>query len=117
MKFIGYTLATALLAFVLQHIGPWWMIAVAGLVIGFIAKDYSAGKTWLVGALGIFLLWTLWGLYSDMQNDGLLSSRIGALFGGMSGSVLAVVTGLIGGIVGGLAGMTGRMLGSALAKK
>lgn len=114
MKFLIYTLGTAILALALQHIGPWWLIAVAAIISGFLAQDFSVFKSWIMGALAIFLLWFCWSIFSDMQNEGILSSRIGALFGGLSGIVLSLVTGLIGGIVGGLASMTGRLLRSSL---
>lgn len=115
MKNIVFILILIITAFFLQTIGPWWIAAVPALILGYYYDTFSPLKSFALGFLGIFLLWSLLSGITDINNQGILSGRIGAFFGGMNSISLIAITGLIGGILGGLSTATGRFLNKALA--
>ena len=110
MKFLTATILTALLAFVSGLFLPWWGIAVVALLVAVLVHQ-KAGKAFLAGFLGLFLLWGLLAFWIDMKNDHILSHKIAAILplGGNSIALIAV-TGLIGGLVAGFAAMSGSFL-------
>ena len=110
MKFIVAIILTALLAFVAGLKFPWWTIAIAALIVGLFIHQ-RAGKAFLSGFIGVFLLWALIALMIDQKNAGILSSKIASVLPlGGSGILLILVTGLIGGLVGGCGGWAGSAL-------
>lgn len=113
MKFIVATILTALLAFVSGLFLPWWGIAIASLLTAVIIHQ-KAGKAFLAGLLGVFLLWGGLAWWIDMKNNGILSKKIAAILplGGNS-FLLILVTALIGGLIAGFAAMSGSFLRSS----
>jgi len=103
-----------LAAVILQILGPWWLPALAAIIFGYLLKDSSGWNVFLMGFLGLFLLWGGWSMYSNGVNDGLLASRIGELFQGLSGLALIAITALLGGVLGGLGGLVGKFAKEAL---
>lgn len=114
MKFITAIILTALLAFIsgLLSFSPWWGFAITSLLVAVLVHQ-KAGKAFLAGFLGIFLLWAGLAWWIDMKNNGVLSTKIASILplGGNS-LVLIAVTGLIGGLVAGLAALSGSFLRS-----
>lgn len=110
MKFIVATVLTALLAFISGLFLPWWGIAIAAVVVAVLVHQ-KAGKAFLSGLLGIFLLWAGLAWWIDMKNNGILSQRIASILPLNGNSILLIgVTALVGGLVGGFAAMTGSFL-------
>ncbi len=110
MKFLTAIILTALLSFISGLFLPWWGIAIAALLVAAIVHQ-KAGKAFLAGLLGVFLLWAGLAWWIDMKNNGVLSQKVASILPlGGSGIALIVVTGLIGGLVAGLAAMTGSYL-------
>lgn len=110
MKFIVAIILTALLAFVAGLKFPWWTIAIAAFIVGLFIHQ-RAGKAFLSGFIGVFLLWALIALMIDQKNAGILSSKIASVLPlGGSGILLILVTGLVGGLVGGCGGWAGSAL-------
>jgi hypothetical protein len=73
-----------------------------------------AGKAFLSGFLGIFLLWAGLAWWIDMKNEGILSKKIAELLPlGGSSLLLILVTAFIGALVGGFGAMTGSFLRSS----
>lgn len=101
-------------AVVLQLLGPWWLPAIAAILLGYLLKDNSGWQVFLLGFLGLFLLWGGWSMYSNGVNDGILASRVGELFQGLSGLALIALTALIGGLLGGLGSLVGKYAKDAL---
>jgi len=97
-----------ILAAILQLLGPWWLPAIAAIMFGFILTDSSSFQVFLLGFLGLFLLWGGWSMYSNSVNDGILASQIGELFQGLSGLALIALTAVLGGLLGGLGGLVGK---------
>src|SRR5262245_54312844 len=99
MKFLTATILTALLSFVSGLFLPWWGIAIVALLVAMIVHQ-KAGKAFLSGLLGVFLLWAALAWWIDMKNNGILSHRIATILHlGGSRFLLILVTGLIGGLV------------------
>ncbi len=110
MKFIVATVLTALLAFITGLFLPWWGIAIAAVVVAVLVHQ-KAGKAFLSGLLGVFLLWAGLAWWIDMKNNGILSQRIASILPLNGNSILLIgVTALVGGLVGGFAAMTGSFL-------
>ena len=110
MKFITAIILTALLAFISGLFLPWWGIAITSLLIAVLVHQ-KAGKAFLSGMLGVFILWAGLAWWIDMKNNGVLSKKIATVLplGGNS-LLLILVTGLIGGLVAGFAAMSGSYL-------
>lgn len=110
MKFLVAIILTALLAFISGLFLPWWGIAVTSLLVGVIIHQ-KAGKAFLAGLLGVFLLWAGLAWWIDMKNNGVLSKKIALVLRlGGNGLLLILVTGFIGGLVAGFAAMSGSYL-------
>lgn len=115
MKYILSILGVIALGFILQSFLPWWTIAVAAAIIGAIFKLNNL-QSFLVGFLGIALLWGAYAAFLNNGNEGILAAKMGALFGGLSAVSLILVTALLGGIIGGFGALTGR-LGRSIFEK
>ena len=110
MKFLVAIILTALLAFVGGLYLPWWSIAIAGLIVAVLVHQ-KAGKAFIAGFSGIFLLWGALALWINMENEGILATKIASVLPlGGSAIVLILVTACIGGLVAGLAAMSGSYL-------
>ncbi len=113
MKFLVATILTALLAFISGLFLPWWGIAVTSLLVAVLIHQ-KAGKAFLAGLLGVFLLWAALAWWIDMKNNGVLSKKIASVLPlGGSAIVLVLVTGIVGGLVAGFAAMSGSFLRSS----
>ena len=112
MKFLTATFLTALLAFISGLFLPWWGMAITSLLVAVLIHQ-KAGKAFLAGLLGVFLLWAGLAWWIDMKNNGVLSTKIASILPlGGNTLVLIAVTGLIGGLVAGLAALSGSFLRS-----
>ena len=112
MKFIAAIVLTALLAFTGGLWFGWWIIAIAAFLIALLVHQ-QAGKAFLSGSIGVFLLWGALAWWIDMKNEHILSKRIAEVLplGGNS-ILLILVTAVIGGLVAGLAALSGSYLRS-----
>lgn len=113
MKFLVATVLTALFAFISGLFLPWWGIAIISFLVAILVHQ-KAGKAFLAGFLGVFLLWAALAWWIDMKNNGLLSKKIASVLP-LSGNaiLLILVTGFIGGLVAGMAAMSGSFLRSS----
>ncbi|MBL0883675.1 MAG: hypothetical protein IBJ16_10085 [Chitinophagaceae bacterium] len=112
MKFLSAVLLTALLAFATGLYGalPWWSFTITSLIVA-IAIHQKAGKAFLSGFTGLFLLWFILAFLKDSANNHVLSTKVAQILPlGGSYLVLIVLTGMIGGLVAGLAALTGSYL-------
>ena len=112
MKFVIAIILTALLSFIGSLWFGWWIIAVAAFIIALLVHQ-RAGKAFLSGFIGIFILWAALALWIDVKNEHILSKRIAEILPlGGSSILLIFVTALIGAIVAGLGAMSGSYLRS-----
>lgn len=110
MKFFAALILTALLAYIAGIYLPWWSIAIASFAVAVLVHQ-KAGKAFLAGFLGVFLLWAGLAFWIDQQNEGILSKRIASLLPLHGNTILLIaVTGLVGGLVAGLAALSGSYL-------
>jgi len=112
MKFLSAVILTALLAFAagLYGILPWWSFAITSLVVA-VTVHQKAGRAFLSGFTGLFLLWSILAFLKDSANDHLLASKVAQILPlGGSYMVLILVTGIVGGLVAGLAALTGSYI-------
>ena len=110
MKFLTATILTALLAFVSGLFLPWWGIAITSLLVALLVHQ-KAGKAFLAGMLGVFILWAGLAWWIDMKNNGVLSKKVAAVLPlGGNTILLIVLTGIIGGLVAGMAAISGSFL-------
>lgn len=110
MKFLTATVLTALLSFISGLFLPWWGIAIAALAVAAIIHQ-KAGKAFLTGFLGAFLLWVGLAWWIDMKNDGVLSKKVASILPlGGNPILLIILTGLVAGLVAGFGALTGSYL-------
>ena len=117
MKFLVATILTALLSFIAGiYISIWWLFAIVALLVALLVHQ-RAGKAFLAGFLGLFILWFVIALWIDIENGGILSVKIASLLPlGGSKWALMFVTALIGGLIAGFAAMSGSYLRSVPKK-
>ncbi len=110
MKFLVAILLTALLAFISGLFLPWWGIAITSLLVAVLVHQ-KAGKAFLSGLIGVFILWGGLALWIDIKNDGVLSKKIASVLP-LGGNVILLIllTGIVGGLVAGFAAMSGSFL-------
>jgi hypothetical protein len=116
MAFISRIFLVMALALLFQLFFPWWSLAVAAFLIGWMMGG-NGFASFLGGFLGIFLLWAAYALYIDQQSDMALSGRVAQLFQLPSRELLIVATGLVGGLLGGFGTLSGSMFRAIYAKK
>lgn len=109
MRFFISILLLAVLSFAVESFFPWWTIAIICFLMGFLFLK-KIGKSFLVGFLGIALMWLIVAYKQDVANDHILATRMAALFHLPNSMIFIVVASLIGGLVGGLSALTGAAL-------
>lgn len=102
-------LLLVVLALILQLFLPWWSVAVAAFLYGFLFV-HKPGRAFLAGFLAIFLLWGIMAAYITWVNDGILADRLASLFSLPHGSLAVLATALTGGLTGGFAALAGSLL-------
>lgn len=113
MKFFVALILTAFLAFVAGLWLGWWSIAIAAFLIAVLVHQ-KAGKAFLAGFLGVFILWGAFAWWIDMKNEGILTKKISEVLplGGNS-LLLILVTAFIGALVAGFGALSGSYLRSS----
>ncbi|MDN5211470.1 hypothetical protein QQ020_05390 [Fulvivirgaceae bacterium BMA12] len=109
MRFAIKVILIAILAFLLQQVMPWWIIALVCFFVTLVIK--SSGFTdFMAGFLGIGLLWLLMAWWIDHETNSMLTTKIAQLLGVGQAYIVILATGLIGSIVGGLAALSGHFV-------
>lgn len=107
MKFWIQVLWIMVLAFLLELYLPWWTVAIAGAVLGYLAGK-SRWRNFRAGFLAIFLFWSIYAGLIVLITDSPLPDKMAAILNlPPNGLLLILVTGLFGGIAGGLGAMAG----------
>lgn len=106
-KFLSLVLIM-ILGFLLTSFGPWYLIALAGLLGGLILRNQWSGL--VIGFLGGFFLWGIHIGFIASVSESDLPARIAQLFTLPSDTILILVSALIGGLVSGFAGAAGGSL-------
>jgi hypothetical protein len=110
MKFLVAVILTALLAFVGGLFLPWWSIGIAALLAAILVNQ-TAGRSFLSGFFGLFLLWGILAWWISSKNEGILATKIASVLPlGGNALILILITGFIGGLVAGFAALSGSYL-------
>ncbi len=111
-KLVRYLIAIFLIILI-NHIAlfwlPWYLIMPITAILCYIFMARPAQAA-IIGFLALFISWATLAYIADVQNNSILSGKIGELFGGLSSTTLWIVTGLIGGIGGLIGGWLGGLL-------
>ena len=102
---------TAVLAYVLQTILPWWSVVIAGFSISFIISTKGL-SSFVEGFVGIGILWFALATIIDYQTGSILSDRVAEILFLPTSKLLILITSIIGGLVGGFGALTGSYLRS-----
>jgi len=113
MKFLLSILLIAVLAGIAEWFAPWWSLAIAAALIGFLMR-LRPGKAFLAGFLGVGLLWLGFVLWRDIPNEHILSERLAKLFKLPNHTLFILVTAVLGGLIGGLSAWAGAQLAICL---
>ncbi len=98
------------------YFGTWWAPAVSILLLSMLMKLSSTQGSW-IGALSLFLVFTLMALFMLGKDDTGLIRKTGELLGGLSPTMMVIATGIIGGITGLVSGWLGSSLALMMATK
>jgi hypothetical protein len=105
------------LGLILAMFMPWWSIALAGAVPGFLIHGHR-GRSFLAGFVGALLLWAGAAIVMILMTGSDLGDKFALLLPiPLNGIGLAFVSGIIGGLVGGFGGFTGDSLRRLVEKQ
>jgi len=108
MKFIIKVILIAGLAYILQLILPFWIIAVVAFIINYTIKT-NGWTSFFSGFVGVFLLWFIVASAIESHAGDTLVNKVSEIFS-LSNLLLKIVTATVGALVAGFAGLTARML-------
>ena len=105
MKNSIYGIITIILLGLLVHqFTPWWSIIFVTALVGGIFNKH-AGRSFLIGFVGVFLLWGIAAYQMDAGNESILSIRMEKIIG----ANMIMLTALLGGLLGGMGALTGTL--------
>ena len=116
MKFLAKAVIIAGLTYLFSWYLPWWSLAIAAFIGGFILKTRSV-NSFLAGALGVGLLWLVIALKQDIGSDSVLSQKMTELVRLDNKNLLILITVLVGSIAGAFSSWTGDSLRKLFEKK
>ena len=108
MKYIFAIAGVIILGVAVQSFMPWWSVAIVAAIMGASFKLNNL-QSYLIGFLGVFLLWGSYAALINHSNESILATKVGVIFGGLGAFQLVLVTALLGGIIGGFGALTGRL--------
>ena len=108
LKAILQIILTVLAGFIAQQYFPFWSMAAAAASIALFFKYRNSLTSFSAGFLAAFLLWCAYSYTINLENLGLLSSKLGDLFQ-IESNYLPYATGIIGGLLGGFGALTGSL--------
>ena len=107
--------AIFMLGYIAESFLPWWSVAVVAFLIGTFLTT-SGWKVFLVGFVGVGLMWLANAGFYHFRSGGILTERISAMLDLPWPLLLVLISGIIGGLVGGVAASAGFELRQALKK-
>jgi hypothetical protein len=116
MKFLLFTLLSALLVVFLNIVSPYWVVMIALTVLAALIRPSGWGG-FFGGGLGMGLAWLGQTVYISAVTSSTLPDKMGALMGLGSGLNLMVLTAVLGFILGGCSGLLGVMFRNLVQKK
>lgn len=116
MKFLLFTLLSALLVVFLNIVVPYWVVMIALAVLAVLIRP-SVWGGFFGGGLGMGLAWLGRTVYISAVTSSTLPDKMGALMGLGSGLSLMVLTAVLGFILGGFSGLLGVMFRNLVHSK
>jgi hypothetical protein len=116
MKFLLFTLLSALVVVFLNIVAPYWVVMIAVTALAALIRPTVWGG-FLGGGLGMGLVWLGQTLYISAVTSSTLPDKMGALIGLGSGLSLMLLTAVLGFILGGCSGLLGVMFRNLIQKK
>lgn len=116
MKFLLFTLLSALLVVFLNIVSPYWVVMFALAVLAVIIRP-SVWGGFFGGGLGMGLAWLGQTVYISAVTSSTLPDKMGALMGFGSGLSLMILTAVLGFILGGFSGLLGVMFRNLVQRK
>jgi hypothetical protein len=116
MKFLLFTLLSALVVVFLNIVAPYWMVMIAVTALAALIRPTVWGG-FLGGGLGMGLVWLGQTLYISAVTSSSLPDKMGALMGLGSGLSLMLLTAVLGFILGGCSGLLGVKFRNLIQKK
>ena len=116
MKFLLFTLLSALVVVFLNIVAPYWAVMIALTVLAGIIRPSGWGG-FFGGGLGMGLVWLGQTVYISALTSSTLPDKMGALMGLGSGLNLMLLTAVLGFILGGFSGILGVMFRNLVQKK
>ncbi len=108
MRFFLTFLSIVLLGSVAGPFLPWWSLAAVAVLSGLWSGLRPLGA-FAAGFMAGLLLWGGYAGWIDALNTGILSERMGELFGGLGSTQLVLITALAGGLTAALGALTGAL--------
>ena len=107
MKYLIYIAISFVLTLLFTYVGPWWLIIIAPLLLGFFLK-LTRMHAFLMGGASIILFWSALFIVRLNATGSAILERIAYLLP-VNGSKfgLIFITLLIGGLLGGIASLNG----------
>jgi hypothetical protein len=115
MKFLLFTLLSALVVVFLNIVAPYWAVMIALTVLAGIIRP-SVWGGFFGGGLGMGLIWLGQTVYISAVTSSTLPDKMGALMGLGSGLNLMLLTAVLGFILGGFSGLLGVMFRNLVQK-
>ena len=106
MKHILHFIIILLLSLATANFLPWWGFVIIAFVVSAIMQ-LKEGPAFLSGFMALFILWVIQTFLINQANGGILSAKMGALFGGLSPNLMIAVTAILGGLLAGLSALSG----------
>jgi hypothetical protein len=116
MKFLLFTLLSALVVVFLNIVAPYWVVMIAVTALAALIRPTVWGG-FLGGGLGMGLVWLGQTLYISAVTSSTLPDKMGALMALGSGLSLMLLTAVLGFILGGCSGLLGVMFRNLIQKK
>ena len=116
MKFLLFTLLSALVVVFLNIVAPYWVVMIAVTALAALIRPTVWGG-FLGGGLGMGLVWLGQPLYISAVTSSTLPDKMGALMGLGSGLSLMLLTAVLGFILGGCSGLLGVKFRNLIQKK
>ncbi len=116
MKFLLFTLLSALVVVFLNIVAPYWVVMTALTALAALIRPTVWGG-FFGGGLGMGLVWLGQTVYISAVTSSTLPDKMGALMGLGSGLSLMLLTAVLGFILGGCSGLLGVMFRNLVQKK
>ncbi len=116
MKYLIHFLIILALSLFTASFLPWWGFVIIAFVVSALLQ-LKEGPAFLSGFMALFVLWLVQTFLLNQANQGILSSKMGALFGGLSPILMILITAIIGGLLAGLGSWSGVLARQMVLKK